>query len=539
MTCYVQNCKFGDVINCLPILYAKYKETGQKQTLMVSERFASVLSGCSYIQPEIWQGRWTDLKGALVRAKERFGSFVQLSTFGEGHVIPKKCPSFAIEQYRMGGVESRYGDMPLIFDQRSAEREAALVQKHVPPGKPFILIADTSESSPFAQADELYKLIVDNFGVTCNLIRLSEVRAEKIYDLLGLYDKAVAVVSVETVHLHLSAASGVPVIALVTDKPEMWHGTGWRKQFLAHIRYGDFTARQPEIVEAITRALQLRDRPEMVITGARGYNLSSLEWNGVRVGTYRFHPDSKFWRTQLAMWDGKRAVNVIPPPEFHTSSVEDGRLFVHRDKLHISFTVSRAPRETFHSTVHYGELVPEASGWRIIHHYQPKFGKNDWSSMEKNWSFFSHGGRLFAAYQRSPQQIIIEIEGDRVIRQFQSKTPEWAWGQMRGGTSPIAHNGLWLQFFHTLRRNRKSLWWWQYYTGALLMESTPPFTIVSVSKFPVLIGDERYLPDWKSWKPRVVIPYGAIKTSDGFSVSVGINDSYTANVNLKELDLNL
>ena len=540
MTCYVQNCKTGDILSILPILYQRFKETGQKQALMVSKDFKDVLDGCSYIVPEIWDSDWQDLIGALASARKKYKDVVSLSTFGRGSVIPHNTPSFQLDQWNNAGCLDKFGQWPLVFDQRSPEREKRLVESTLPKAEPFILLGDHSQSSPFEHMDDLYQLIKKHF-TAFTIIRLSEVKAEKIYDLLGLYDRAATLVTIETMHLHLSAASEVPVISLVTDKPEFWHGSAWHPRFRLHVRYSDYNHRKPEIVRSISDAINSKKPPQVSVTGIGGYNMSVFKNNGTNAAVYRWHPNKKFWRTELALNDGTVVRKVIPPDKYKDYSIEDGRVFMHNGKPHISYTVVQAPQNVFNCVVQYGALVQDGDVWRIIGSHQPKYGKNDFTSMEKNWSFWSHGQKIYAAYQRSPEQIVLHIHESRVVQEFKTNTPEtWQWGQIRGGTDPIPHNGLLLQFFHTLHRNNKSKEWWTYYTGALLMEPEPPFQIVRVSSFPILAGNERYFPNIKQWKPRCFLPYGAIKNDDGsFLVSLGYNDSATATVRLTEADLNL
>lgn len=534
--CYVQNCKTGDILNVMPILFQKFQETGQRQVLMVSKDYALLLAGCSYIEPLIWEGDWTDLNGALAQAQERFKNVVSLSTFGKSLSLVRQTPSFALEQWRQAGMLKDYGTgMALWFDERNREREAALVKRHLDQrtGVKVILLADHSYSSPFEQMDDLVQLLRENFG-DCQIVRLSEVKAEQVYDLLGLYELAHVLVSIETMHLHLAQATGLPVIALTTDKPELWHGTAWRKQFVLQCRYADYEQRKDEIVKAVRRAVIFYEPPEIEITGTGGYNLTTLEWNGKRVGVYRWHPKPDQWRTELAAWTGERTVKVLPPAGFEQHSMEDGRLFVHNDKLYLSYTVASQRG----CVIQYGELDTNGDAWKIARHFQPKWAGNDFLSLQKNWSFWSAGGKLYAAVQRSPEQTVLELDGDKVVNTFTSKSPEWKWGQIRGGTSPIERNGLWLQFFHSSTRNNKTTWGWTYYMGALLMEMTPPFQIVRVSQFPILAGTERYFPVPR-WKPRVIFPAGAIKSGEDYVVSMGINDAATGKVTLCNSELEL
>lgn len=533
-TCYVQNSKNGDILNILPILHQKFSETEKAQVLMVSEKYAGLLTGCSYIEPYIWDGDWVDLAGAMLKAGETFKSVVSLSTFGKTINVVKQTPSFALEQWRLAGHLEQFGTWPLVFDRRNPEREEALVKKHLKPREKCILFADHSESSPFEHTDKMIQLLKDEFGKTHKILRLSEVRAEFVYDLLGIYDRAAALVSIETMHLHLAAASSVPVIALATTKPEMWHGTPWRGNFSLHCRYVDFELRRDEVVSAIKDAIALRERPNIEITGRNGYNMTSLQWNGQRIGVYRWHPKADSWRTELAAWTGSKTVRVSPPKGFEPQSIEDGRLFLYNGKLHLSYTVANQKG----CVVQYGELDTTSEPWRIVNFFQPKYPGNDFTTLVKNWSFWESGGKLYAAYQRSPEQIVLQLDGEKVMNEFKTQAPAWAWGQIRGGTSPIEHNGLNLQFFHSSTRNNKSPWGFCYYMGALLMEKEPPFSIVSVSRAPILAGTERYFAAPR-WKPRVVFPMGAIKDGEKFVVSMGVNDAVTGRVTLKEGDLNL
>lgn len=124
------------------------------------------------------------------------------------------------------------------------------------------------------------------------------------------------------------------------------------------------------------------------------------------------------------------------------------------------------------------------------------------------------------------------MQGANVMREFKTKSPAWEWGELRGGTSPLPHRGLWLRFFHSHVDGI-------YRMGALLMESQPPFQVMAVSKWPILSGDDRYKYGWKFWKPRVVIPYGAIEWNGGWMVSIGRNDSECALVHVTPEMLNL
>jgi|SRR6267154_3093075 len=530
MKCYVVvGCKYGDIFSVLPILYHEAQQTGKPSVMMVSRKYSDCLTGCSYVKPLIWEGDWTDLRGAIVEAKKLYEKVIVLSTFGKNWPIEKKTPSFQLDQWERSGEIRNFGKWPLVFDKRNHDREKTLVEKSGVDSS-TILVGDISQSSPFHNGAPV-EMLAAKFPDR-KIVKLSEIKAECIYDLLGLYDKAACLVSIETMHLHLSAASGVPVVALVTDKPELWHGTAWQKRFSVHCRYQDYEMRKDEIVRAVQDAICLKSSPEIEIKTTDGYNPTMHgDWT-----IYRRHTDKNHWRTKLAATDEfKQSVDIEPPSAFKDYSIEDARFFEFKDKPHISYTVGRTVAGEHKCVMQYGEL----KDFKIINHFQPKFGKNDFTAMEKNWSFWSWESRLFAAYQRAPEQIVIELDGDKVINTFRSKSPDCAFGQPRGGTYPIPFQGGLLQFVHSNVSNPKSAQWWNYSISALVMENRPPFAIKQFSKFPILVGNEKYFPNNKFWKPKIFIPYGAVEKNVEFHVSIGWNDSACAIAKIKPEHLNL
>lgn len=532
--------KYGDTCQAIAILGLEYARTGIKPILVTTKGLLPILEGCTYIQPEIFKGEWQDLKGALLWAKRRFGEVICLSFHGKNWPVHKKTCSFQLDIYERGGVLSQF-PLPLNLDNRSPDREKALVDLYTKDCRPYILVADHSESSPFDHSEALVSLLEEKFGVFYQIIRLSTVKAEKVYDLVGLYDKAFALVSIDTIHLHLSAASPIPVIALTTDKPELWHGTAWQSRFKAHIRYNDYEDRKGEIVEAIQDLIEGKSRPRPEITSGIGrYNPSVIEFEGQRLETHRYHHNPSFWRTQLAIKEGEVVSNIQPPKGFEEYSLEDGRLFIHKGKLHINYVVACAPDNIFKCAMQYGELEKTDLGWIIINNFQPMHGANDFRGTEKNWVFFSDKDKLYCIYQHAPEQLVLEIERDIVINEYRTVSPVCPFGLPRGGTQPIPHgDGRWLRFFHVQENKFNDRTRIKYHMGALVMESKPPFQIKKVSQKPILSGNEQYFPNWKFWKWNVAIPYGAIKDEDGWLCSVGINDSVCGVLRFEKKDLML
>lgn len=533
---YLNLGKIGDVLSLLPILHNDFKQ-GKKPTLIVSKQYASLLDRIDYVTPHIWDGDWQDLQGAIIHAKRNFDRVIVPQIFGKDFPIAKYTPSFQLDQWLRAGRLQDWDKLPLILPR--PKNAAAIVKKYVN-GKPSILYADHSQSSPFSKKDELFKLLHDNFSETHQIIRLSEVRLPHPLDLLALFDAADCLVTVETMMLHLSAASTVPTIALIADSPTRWKGSAWSKRFLAHIRYIDFDNRKDDIVRAVKRAVKKLGIPELrsfKTVHEFAYNPSIAEHENKFLTTYRHHHDPKSWRTELALFDG-RDTWKIDVPKFNDHSLEDMRLFEFNGKLHGSFTIARSGDGVSPCVTAYGEMVFAGQKWVVQNMHIPKYDRNNFDGQQKNWCFWSTGGKLYATYQCVPEHIVLELDGSKVVREYRSKTPGTSYGPIRGGTQPMPYRGQLLRFCHAHQRNDKSDQWWTYHLAAVLMEPQPPFAITKISAFPILTGTEQYFHGWKYWKARILIPYGAIRTNTGWRVSVGVNDSACALVDLKESDLN-
>jgi hypothetical protein len=101
------------------------------------------------------------------------------------------------------------------------------------------------------------------------------------------------------------------------------------------------------------------------------------------------------------------------------------------------------------------------------------------------------------------------------------------------------YDGNWLRFVHCCQRNPKSDLWWQYHVAAMVIEKRPPFRILKLSRQPIMAGHELYVPDCRHWKPKCLLPYGAVPAGDGWDVSVGVNDAGCAILHVTPDQLNL
>lgn len=512
--------KYGDVLSTLPIVYKAHKETAKRQNVVISKQYADVLDGIDWVDAEIWEGDWQDLRGAYKWAKRRFHTVTCTQTYGTEFPVEHRTPSWQYDIYSRAGLPDAFDTLPLPLGRPTVQPSSAKT----------ILVADKSESSPFEHADELWKIINFHFSPTHKVIRLSEIKAPNIKDLLPMFDAADAIITVDTSMLHLSVDTKTPVIALAYDGKNRWSGSAWSKRFAFYGRYSEFAARKDELVRVVDRIVNKRDsvRVEMVKTAMpHGYNLSIINHGGKTLMTYRHHPDPKSWRTELMINDGFQESKIVVPKEFEKYSWEDARLFEHNGKLFISYTLSLFPATQFRCVCGYGELELRDGAWTLARHIQPNFGKNNFTALEKNWLFFSHGGKLYAIYGSTPHQTVLELNGDKVVAEHKSPSPSWDYGEIRGGCV-IPHNGQLLRFFHSLTGDRMKAYGFRYHVGCLTMGAAPPFNVTAVAKHPIVSGHEGWIPDCPHWKHNVAFPCGVIADGDGWKIGLGINDCQCA-----------
>jgi hypothetical protein len=256
----------GDILGILPMLYAD-AQRGERRKLVIAEEFASIGEGCSYFDTVPFAGPHYDIAKACNEAKAVNGEVqclqikgprqeVEEWTWKPAGVSANMTPSFEQEPWRMAGRLNEWGKYPLVFDKRNPEREAALLDKVLPPKrgrkKPVMLVSTSGTSSPFPYKELLHELLALKFGKPYNIVDLDGVQAERFYDILALYERANILISTDSAPLHLArAVPGLPVVALTNDKPNLWVGTAWMPSHIWYCRYGDFCDRATKMLEAI------------------------------------------------------------------------------------------------------------------------------------------------------------------------------------------------------------------------------------------------------------------------------------------------
>lgn len=248
--------KVGDLCNALPILKL-INDRYQKPHLVVSKDFSPLLDGISYAYPHPVDLPHTEIIQALHLARQRFRFVINAQPWGRDLPPDRHTAAFNIESWHRAGFAHLFHDKSLrpVFDLRSTAREDALWNKLNISDKPMMLVKLAGGvSSPYPGSERLLADIVARFEGEFNIVNLHGLRSERIYDLLGLYDRAKVLCCCDTAPLHLAGASDIPVIALVHASP--WLGSFPRCNCVARITYTEAMEHPEKVLDAINAAVQ-------------------------------------------------------------------------------------------------------------------------------------------------------------------------------------------------------------------------------------------------------------------------------------------
>lgn len=259
----------------LPCMKAIHDRTGLKPVIIVSREYQDVLDGVSYVKAypiaeHWWKGvpkarqiaemtfgnaivpRWwhDDEKHIQMIHDSSQGNFV-IQCHGDSWGVPiSKWPDYGTSMAeRCGFSRDEWIKLPLVFDRRNKDREKKLVDHLlVNEKRPVILYNFNGVSSPFGYSGEIQRAIRNTFTRAFRFLDLGTVRAFRIYDLLGLYDRAVGLLTSDTATMHLAPASKVPYIGFTVDS---WSTSVPKGNCALHVKYSQTVARMKNIIDTI------------------------------------------------------------------------------------------------------------------------------------------------------------------------------------------------------------------------------------------------------------------------------------------------
>lgn len=211
---------------------------------------------------------------------------------------------------------------------------------------------------------------------------------------------------------------------------------------------------------------------------------------------------------------------------------EDARLFMFKGEPYISWTqmTGYRPGVDYQCHIRYARLKLLGNRWLIEESFYPQYGRNNGSGKEKNWVFFERDKKLYCVYQDTSSHKVIQVEGERIVAEFDTEPAKWPWGPIRGGAPPVPFgDGKMLHVFHSSLPTEEPPNYVRYYAGAYVFEDKPPFRILSITGKPIIAGSEEdghgFDPRYSDgWKPYIPFPCGCVPDGDDFLVSFGVND---------------
>lgn len=262
------------------------------------------------------------------------------------------------------------------------------------------------------------------------------------------------------------------------------------------------------------------------------FNASVTEYGGRVLMAYRHCPPDHGSRIYVCELTGPdyRPGKSVPLKLNHSEysySQEDPRLFIHRGKLHVSFTGASdfVSREAVPNVL-YAEL---ADSLDVANVWYPHYAQRGYR--EKNWGFFSHDDQLHAVYTIDPH-VIYRIEGTRAFPAYGTPlSVKWN-GLLRGGAAPVCVGNEYYSFFHGVhdQNGRKEK---IYSIGVYTFAAYPPFRVRRLAMNPLVVGTFEDRP--RGHYNATIFPCGAIRRGDRWIVSSGVHDVH---IDIMEFDAN-
>lgn len=323
---------YGDICAVLPVFYQQYLYAGAQQAVIVAKKYADIFEGTSYVNPILFEGHYSDLPKAIAQWAPRYAKrLCPVQVYGDPG--PHLGKSYVNDMWRKAGAGDRAARFPLVFDRREREREQYLWSTHMGKG-PIVLFVGDGFSSPFPDKDRLLSVLQSELAGQCHIVDLSSVRCQRIFDLLGLFESAAILVTVDTAPLHLSRAAGIPVISLHPGDASTWTASPAYPNNVLRLYYSEWEKRKDEILTTIrthlqpnrSRMVHVWNEYERTNAGAiKRNNVAKLSWSiaGGKVGMYvpLAIRDSDFYRNaHTALGDSKAVPYVRDLIEFGLAS---------------------------------------------------------------------------------------------------------------------------------------------------------------------------------------------------------------------------
>ncbi len=215
-------------------------------------------------------------------------------------------------------------------------------------------------------------------------------------------------------------------------------------------------------------------------------------------------------------------LNVISYSSGFSLTAEDARLLNAGNRIFIFFNDLPLLQTSGSFAMYFGELI-EDRGMFVLKGPAKPLNYIRANRVEKNWSPFLCGDRLYVIYADHPR-VILEVDPNTGFCHEVSRTTlnwNWNWGEIRGGTPAYLVDDTFLTFFHSIfpaKTSKKGV----YVMGAYTFDKEAPFTVRKMTCLP--LGDLTDYTEENSSK--VVFPGGMVIQDNFIHVAWGKSDKH-------------
>jgi hypothetical protein len=250
-TAYLQVAKYGDIIAVLAAYKLLAEWNGRPVTVITGPRFGWIFSHTSYVRTVLAPYDDLDLVEQNYQWASNHFHHVYVCQWRKAQEPWPPGPTWEHDLHWLAGCHELYrcARPEFTYRNRAAEYEYLRTLPISPDGA--ILLNLTGESSPLLNQTNL-KTILSEIGPP--LIDLQEHRPDRITTLLGLYERASILITVDTATLHLARL--VPSLPVVQLTPSRHGGTWPIENCVLHITYDRLNTSTGRIVDAINSRLR-------------------------------------------------------------------------------------------------------------------------------------------------------------------------------------------------------------------------------------------------------------------------------------------
>lgn len=273
--CFILGGRNGDILQMLPCFYEVFRRTCRKPTVITSSEFASLYDGVSYVTPRFLQENWWKMiPMAQEIAKREFGQgtviqfwqgeptggdevgkdgsrWTTLQCHGQNYGCNMSLdPNYGTSMARRCGFsKDEWVKLPLVIDRRDPGREQQLTTRVLANEKrPILLYNFSARTFQFPHTPEVLNPLMREYGRHFRLVDLGKVMAARLYDLLGVYDRAVGLITADTATAHLAVGSKIPTIWFQVPG---WCGSVPRGNCVFSCTYPEIPAKMEEVLAVV------------------------------------------------------------------------------------------------------------------------------------------------------------------------------------------------------------------------------------------------------------------------------------------------